>query len=171
MPPKEVEDIVQETYVRACQLDENAVMAQPKALLFKVARNLALDHAKRAETRLVDTEDTDAYSASDVSLAPSDETLDRVVTQERFADFCVAVRRLPQQRRRAFVLKKVYGYTQKEIAARMSISEKTVENYIAKATQACFEYLNRHSSSGSASESGRSVNISSSDQAGQSDNE
>lgn len=36
-----VEDIVQETYVQAGQLDENAVMAQPKALLFKVALNVA----------------------------------------------------------------------------------------------------------------------------------
>ena len=144
VPPKEVEDIVQETYVRACQLDERAVMVQPKALLFKVARNLALDHAKRAETRLARSEDTDSIAASEFGQGRDNETLDKAITQERFADFCVAVRRLPQQRRRAFVLKKVYGYTHKEIARTMQISEKTVENYIGKAMQACFEYLDRY---------------------------
>lgn len=144
VPPREVEDIVQETYVRACQMDERAVMVRPKALLYKVARNLALDYAKRAETRLVRTDDSDSIDVLASSLRSNNELLDNAITQERFADLCVAVRRLPQQRRRAFVLKKVYGYTQREIAREMQISEKTVENYIGKATQACYEYLNRY---------------------------
>ena len=145
VPPKEVEDIVQETYVRACQLEDRAAMVRPKALLYKVARNLALDHAKRAETRLVSTtEDADSIATAELGVAQRNETLDQVITQEQFADFCVAVRRLPQQRRRAFVLKKVYGYTHREIAKTMQVSEKTVENYIGKAMHTCFEYLNRH---------------------------
>ena len=51
-------------------------------------------------------------------------------SDERFAQFCEAARRLPLQCRRAFVLKKVYGHTQLEIADIMGISQKTVETHI-----------------------------------------
>ena len=59
VPPKEIEDIVQETYVRACQAEHRHEIKAPRSFLYKTARNLALDHVKRAETRLtVSGEDT-----------------------------------------------------------------------------------------------------------------
>ena len=51
------------------------------------------------------------------------------------------MRRLPKQVRRAFVLKKVYGRTQREIAREMNISENVVENYIAQGMKRCEETL------------------------------
>ena len=53
VPPKEIEDIVQETYVRVCQVKRKDEIREPRSFLFKTARNLALDHIKRAESRLV----------------------------------------------------------------------------------------------------------------------
>ena len=52
VPPREVEDIVQETYVRACQAEHRQEIKAPRSFLYKTARNLALDYVKRAETRL-----------------------------------------------------------------------------------------------------------------------
>ena len=52
VPPDEVEDIVQETYVRLCQVDEQEKIRHPKSYLFRIVRNLALDHVKRADHRL-----------------------------------------------------------------------------------------------------------------------
>ena len=46
------EDIVQETYVRVCQVKQPAAITQPRSFLLKIARNLALDYLKRAETRV-----------------------------------------------------------------------------------------------------------------------
>ena len=43
VPPKDTEDIVQKTYVRACQAKNKDVRNAPRAFLFKIARNLALD--------------------------------------------------------------------------------------------------------------------------------
>ena len=48
---------------------------------------------------------------------------------------------MPLQQRKAFVFKKVYGYTQKEIAKKMQLSEKTVERHISLAMERCTEYL------------------------------
>lgn len=44
VPPKEVEDIVQETYVRICQVDNKEAIREPRSYLFRMAQNLALDH-------------------------------------------------------------------------------------------------------------------------------
>jgi len=52
VPPHEIEDIVQETYVRVCQFKPKEEVRAPRALMVRITRNLALDHIKRAEWRL-----------------------------------------------------------------------------------------------------------------------
>ena len=51
VPPHEVEDIVQETYVRLCQVGASEQIRHPQSYLYKTARNLALDSLKRTENR------------------------------------------------------------------------------------------------------------------------
>lgn len=136
-PPEEVEDIVQETYVRVCQAKNKDSIREPRSFLFRTAQNLALDHMKRAETRLTSNSDLLAELEFSDEGRRADGTLDQVEANEKFGHFCEAVRRLPKQVRRAFVLKKVYGHTQREIAEIMNISENVVENYIAQGMKRC----------------------------------
>ena len=141
VPPREVEDIVQETYVRACQAEHRQEIRAPRSFLYKTARNLALDYAKRAETRLtVCSEDPGTAALADHHRL-EDETFDQVTADEEFSDFCDAVRHLPIQCRRAFVLKKVYGYTQREIARELKLSESTVEKHIANGMKRCTLFM------------------------------
>ena len=140
VPPKEIEDIVQETYVRICQLDNPQAIEQPKSFLMKTARNLAIDHLKKAETRLADGVDEEHQFHLD-SDGAKDDTFDQVASTEEFGHFCEAVRQLPLQCRKVFVLKKVYGYSQKEIARELDISESTVEKHIAVGFKRCASYM------------------------------
>ena len=137
VPPAEVEDVVQETYVRACKASSLGELRAPRSYMLKTARNLALDHIKRAGYLLVDSLDSAGDEQSEAFLPRERDTLEQVCSDEEFALFCAAVRDLPLQCRRAFVLKKVYGFTQKEIAEEMQISEKTVEGHIAKGITRC----------------------------------
>ncbi|MFT4809456.1 MAG: RNA polymerase sigma factor (sigma-70 family) [Paraglaciecola sp.] len=139
VPPKEIEDIVQETYVRICQMDKREPIEQPKSFLMKTARNLAYDHLKKAETRLTDGVESDCDF--DVEALIHDEVFKSIASNEEFAHFCEAVRQLPVQCRRVFVLKKVYGYSQKEIAKEMKLSESTVEKHIAVGFKRCASYM------------------------------
>ena len=142
VPPKEVEDIVQETYVRVCQVENRHHIRDPRAYLFRTARNLALDHVKRSESRLTVSADLDALPEEALLSPPeSDPTHAQVASDEEFALFCEAVRSLPRQCRRAFVLKKVYGYTLKEIMAEMDLGRPTVETHIVNGTKRCVQYL------------------------------
>lgn len=141
VPPKEVEDIVQETYVRVCQVDSEAIL-HPRSFILRTAKNLALDHIKRAETRLVnsihDEDGEDNWLQADLD---ADETYNSVAAKQEFGVFCEAVRQLPQQCRKVFVLKKVYGHSQREIAAELQISQSTVEKHIASGLRRCSAYI------------------------------
>jgi RNA polymerase sigma-70 factor (ECF subfamily) len=158
VPPKEIEDIVQETYVRICQMDKRETIEKPKSFLMKTARNLAYDHLKKAETRLADGVETE-YDFSDENLV-HDEVFESIASNQEFTHFCEAVRQLPIQCRRVFVLKKVYGYSQKEIAKEMNLSESTVEKHIAVGFKRCASYmLGFDQSNVRSSQSGPTVNI------------
>tara|TARA_R110002167_G_scaffold91458_1_gene246033 strand:+ start:84333 stop:84926 length:594 start_codon:yes stop_codon:yes gene_type:complete len=145
VPPKEVEDIVQEAYVKVCQV-KNEISSE-RSFLLKTAKNLALNYLNKAETRLSDSIENDLDESSDdkwIMLDCSeDETYNIVASNEEFAHFSEAVRALPVQCRRAFVLKKIYGYTQKEIAKSMRISESTVEKHIALGIERCTYFMKK----------------------------
>jgi len=137
--PGEVEDIVQETYLKTFQADQKKDIKYPKSFMFNIAKNLALDYLKKAENRLNEPYDEHDFEAYIESV--TDETYERIEFEERFTLFCKSVRNLPQQCRKAYVLKKVYGLTQKEIAKYMNISEKTVEKHLAQGLLRSNQYL------------------------------
>ena len=140
VPPKDIEDIVQETYVRVCQVEKGTTIYHPKSFLLQTAKNLALDYVKRAEVKLTTSVDGDELNFTEDDRW-QDEVYDHVASKKEFASFCEAIRQLPVQCRRVFVLKKVYGYTQKEIASSLNISESTVEKHIAVGMKRCTYFM------------------------------
>lgn len=141
VPPHEIEDVVQETYVKLCLVKNEDVIEHPRAYLFQMVKNLARDHVKRAGYRLSDTWDEEDLMAYSQIEKDRDEVLEQVVSNEKFSNFCDAVRMLPLQCKRAFVLKKVYGYSQREIARELDLAESTVEKHIALAMRRCAVFL------------------------------
>ena len=138
VPPHEVEDVVQEAYVRLCQYPDPGKVKHPRSFLLQTVRNLALDHLKRSETRLSIqwSEEIESETRSDYS-----DVYSQVASAEEFRLFCEAVRELPVQARRVFVLKKVYGYSQREIASQLGISESTVEKHIGLAIRRSAQFM------------------------------
>ncbi len=137
VPPHEIEDIVQETYVRICQIENKEHISSPKSFMFKTAKNLALDYQKQANVRLVDgVNDIQALELM-FDEQYKDEMFERAQSNSEFAHFCEAVRQLPIQCRKVFILKKVYGYSQREIAEQLQISESTVEKHISTGMKKC----------------------------------
>ena len=142
VPPKEIEDIVQETYVRVCQVEKQDEIRYPRSFMLKTAKNLALDYVKRAETRLTISNSDNDFDWDLVDIGGSeDDTFNRVAANQEFGYFCDAVRLLPLQCRKAFILRKVYGYSQKEIAERLDISENTVEKHVATGIKRCTYFM------------------------------
>lgn len=126
VPPADVEDIVQDTYVKLCSIEDKDPKKYNKSFLYTVAKNLALDHLKKADNKLTDkVEDESEYHTED-----SDKLFDEAVTNEQFGHFCKTVQQMPAQSRKIFVLRKVYGFSQQEIADQLEISVNTVSNQL-----------------------------------------
>jgi RNA polymerase sigma-70 factor (ECF subfamily) len=127
--PNEIEDIVQETFVLSYAAARNQDIANPRAFMLRTARNIALDHIGSAGRRLnCSLEDLgDEAFMSQVSTIEAE-----VQSDERFLAFCRAVAELPVGCRRVFILKKVYGLSQKEIASYLGLSPRTVEKHVAR---------------------------------------
>ena len=90
-----------------------------------MARNVVrkqLTKQSRSVIDLVDGLAPDEYAAGEPSLG---RAMDE---RQRLQLFTEAVATLPPQCQRVFVMKRVYGYSQRDIAARLKISESTVKS-------------------------------------------
>ena len=135
---EDIEDLVQETFVRICALPPTQIIDSPRALLFRIARNLAVDRARqkiaRATDAVADFEPLNVYSEE----AEPDQQVDG---RRRFESFCAAVESLPPLCRRVFVLRKVHQLSHAEIAQVLGVSHSTIEKHVAKGLVRCRDQL------------------------------
>jgi RNA polymerase sigma factor (sigma-70 family) len=149
----DIEDILQDAFVRSFEAQSRYKIRNPRAFLLRTATNLALNHASRSGYRT--TSDVEDLAASGAYATASESVEAAVDADDRFQEFCRAVGGLPEQCRRAFILKKVYGLSQREIAAELEVTESTVEKHIAKGLLLCRDALDRVTQRiGSAAEAG-----------------
>jgi RNA polymerase sigma factor (sigma-70 family) len=134
----DIEDIVQETFVKSYEAELKQKITYERTYMLKTARNLALNHIAKASERKNEPLD-------DMQKLPSGLTSSslesQVESRERFLLFCRATDTLSVEVKRVFLLKKVHGMSQKDIAVYIGLSESTVEKHVAKGLFQCSMYL------------------------------
>jgi len=136
----DVDDIVQESYARVLQAREAGSIESPKAYLFAIARNLAL--MQRRHRQVARTDSLAETSIPDIL----DETSDvpgAVARAEELQLLTQAIQSLPARCRQILTLRKIYGRSQKEVAAQLGISEHTVEAQGTIALRKLAEFFER----------------------------
>lgn len=141
----DIEDITQETILRALKAEKTQEIHQPRAFLFGVARNVAMDQLRKKSRSIVDFME-DFGEQEHVSSEPSlEESLD---SRQRMLIFAEAVAALPEQCQKVFVLKRVYGYSHQEISKKLGISISTIEKHAAAGLKKCNEFMDRRLNEG-----------------------
>jgi RNA polymerase sigma factor (sigma-70 family) len=127
--PQDVEDIVQECYCRLAQLSDISSIAKPRAYVFTMAMHLAQRQRERARVVRIEAfpENLDDELGSD-TLTP-----ERIASaRQELGRVQAAISALTDRARRIFIMRKVEGLSQKEIARALNVSETIVENEAAR---------------------------------------
>ncbi|MCW8093105.1 RNA polymerase sigma factor [Alteromonas sp. ASW11-130] len=134
----DIEDIVQEAFIKSYEAELKQEIRYARTYMLRTVKNLALNHvSSAANTRHQAMDDMDTLPHELVG-----HTLEKhVESKERFINFCRATDTLSPEVKRVFLLKKVYGMKQKEIAELVGLSESTVEKHVAKGLLHCSQYL------------------------------
>lgn len=137
----DVDDLVQESYIRVLQVPETTRIQCAKAYLFATARNVALSILRRP--KIFSSQPVTEFPALGV-VEEGINVAETVSTHQEISVLLNAVDALPARCREIFVLRKLQGVSQKEIARRLELSEQTVQVQIARGAKKCAEYLRKH---------------------------
>ena len=137
---QDIDDVVQESYLKALSAEQKQVINSPKAFLFRIARNEALKELQKKSRRI-----TDYLEDLDLPESTTSDTLveDSSISKQRFGLFCESALEMPPRCRKAFLMCKVYGYSYKEIASHLDISVSGVEKHIARGLEICDAYVTK----------------------------
>ena len=137
---RDVEDIIQEAYLRVLEARQTRELQSPKAFLFATARNLALDLFRHQ--RVARTESFADFEQLGV-LDEETDIQETVARNQELELLTKAIQSLPDRCRQVLTLRKIYGLPQREIAKQLGISEHTVEGQVTIGVRKCAEYLAR----------------------------
>ncbi len=139
---REVDDLVQEAYLRLLKVRAGRAILYPRAFLFTIARRLAIDsiRSKRRRPELVEV---DAVCPSTL-LDNAPDSAEALMASQDIALLAEALHALPARCREVLVLRKLDRLSHKEIAARLGVSVATVEAQVHRGMEKLTCYLRRH---------------------------
>ncbi|MET4169522.1 RNA polymerase sigma factor (sigma-70 family) [Bradyrhizobium sp. LA6.1] len=132
-------EALNETYLRLEGMRGLGPVRSPKAYLFRIALNIAADR-RRAEKRRLTVDEVDAL------LEIPDDRPDaaRVIEDRSEVNLLRhAIAELPERRRRVLMLSRIDGMPNREIAALLGVTVRTVETDLKQAVEHCADRLKR----------------------------
>ncbi|MEI6139887.1 MAG: RNA polymerase sigma-70 factor [Mariniphaga sp.] len=135
VPEQEAKDLVQEVFIKFWNdREKTEIRFSIRSYLFVSVKNKCFDlHRKRtADLKVLEiTKDFDI----------PEESFDTYVLSELESLFNKSLEKLPERCREVFELSRFHGLKNREIAAKLNLSEKTIENQVTKALHILKEEL------------------------------
>ena len=135
---RDVDDIIQDAYSRMLKAHESGPIVNPRAFLFVTARNLSLNRIRhyRYEEQ-PGAKAVDPLSVVDEAVSPSE----CAANSEEVRILIQAIQTLPKRCRQVLTLRKIYGYSQAEVARKLGVSVHTVESQASIGLRKCMRYF------------------------------
>ena len=138
---EDAQDILQQTFIRYAEYSGKNRVDNPRALIFRIAANMVVDHHRLIFNRQdYDTDERTLHSIEDTgqNLEQQCDHLQRLEALNR------ALLELPEKCRQAFYLNRIEGYTHAEIAEKLEISESMVGKHLVRAMKHCSDFLKHY---------------------------
>ena len=131
-------DLRQEVYARVCEAAKKQIPHPTKPFLFAIARNLLIDHVRREQIVPIDAvSDLDSLAIATDVPGP-----DRAaIAREELRRLQAALDELPPRCREIVVLARIEGFSGREIATRMGISDSAVSQQLDNGIRALADAL------------------------------
>lgn len=134
--PHLAEEVVEDAALKLCEAEGLMEAESPLAFLHRLVRNLAIDRARRLKReRLIAAPIEEAERIAMPCACPL-ETLEQ---REALAAVMKALDALPLRTRQVFLLHRIDGVPQKDLAEALGVSRTLVNFMIRDATRACRE--------------------------------
>ncbi|HEY4135721.1 MAG TPA: RNA polymerase sigma factor [Alphaproteobacteria bacterium] len=128
--PQVAADLLQETFLRLAEQPVLAGIDNPRSYLYRMARNLAIDHFRQEDRRQTRPVPHESLAGIAADSPPLDDAAD---SRQRLAQLRAALDELPRRTRDIFLLNRVEGLTYAEVARRLAVSDSTVQKHLARA--------------------------------------
>ena len=126
LSPEDIDEVMQEAYCRIAMLPSVEHIDRPLSYMFAIARNLLLRRMKRQQVVVLEAfSEIENWYDED---APSPE--EQAASRMSYERVLAIIARLPERCRRVVELRKIEGWSQKEIAAHLGMTEKAVEKQV-----------------------------------------
>lgn len=132
---EEARDVVQDVFVKFWNDREKLdVLFSIRSYLFVSVKNKCLDLLRKKNRNIKIQEITDQHDITD-------ESFESFVLSELESLFNNSLNKLPERCREIFEMSRLHGLKNREIATKLNLSEKTVENQVTKALHILKEEL------------------------------
>lgn len=137
----DVDDIIQEMYARIASLASVDEIRNPRQYATQTAFSILANQLRHA--RIVPMLPIEDFDDAELGASHDVTPEERVGLRDEIREIYGALEVLPHRCRQAFLLRRVDGLSQKEVAAHLAISEKTVEKYMAQCVRCLIRAFGR----------------------------
>jgi RNA polymerase sigma-70 factor (ECF subfamily) len=126
----DIDDIIQESYAILAALDRVDHINSPRNYFFEVAKSVVLRSLRRSRVVMIDA----LAHAEILDIPETAPDPERILSDRQELEHVAAfIERLPDRCREVFILRKLRGLSQRDVARELGIAESTVEKHMVKA--------------------------------------
>lgn len=137
---QDIEDVAQEAYLKAYTIEQGKPIEHPRAFLFTIAKNIAINELNKKAQQVTDYIEECTHQPVMEYAASAEYELE---AQQSLGIHCEAVAALPEQCRRVYLLRRVHGLKQQEIADSLGISVRAVQKHLQQGVLKCHKYVDK----------------------------
>jgi len=136
----DLEDVIQEMYAKFLTLESLESIRYPRQYALLTARAIIIDQIRHS--RVVSITSSGNLELLEIP-EPDANSEERIEFQQEIQAVTAALDQLPTMCRETLVLRRIEGLSQREVAQRLKISEKTVEKHMANGVRLLIKLFGR----------------------------